>query len=382
MAIYIDGKNGADVNDGSTWLLAVKTLDRAINLSASGNKDFYFKSGIYYPVTTDGITKDHWPSFYGSAGTIIKNPLSLSWNLNYVAGVSAYSYMNNVQLIECNKLFRWIITWGPEIAYLNFFNCGISGQIGTIKAITTRNIRYQNVSFATGTDRIDDAESIPSTDTTHFIIPASGTYTFTVGRDEKVLTGCTVSSPGIVMGVGDDLEPITGCISGVPDKYQSYLTSGFEDVLNADFNFATFSFENSTEEVPNFRCATLGWLKDPTTDGTLEISDTGGVGIKLIEMVDNVVSVLSPVYFYNYGFELKGVGLNAVEFDTLPALFQGITATPLEVTRRVEYRYSDTEFFQDEAVLAWNLMDRKTLTTAVTGKYLQFKYTFTLEGAL
>ncbi len=123
------------------------------------------------------------------------------------------------------------------------------------------------------------------------------------------------------------------------------------------------------------------WKTDPATaaNGTIIYVEDDHMRL---QAGDNVAA-LSPVYFYDRGISLRAVMLEGLEFSCGNE-FQGMDSTPLTTTRTMEFRFSNTEFFQTDNVVPWVSYNRDTnLAEGVAkGKYFQMRVTFNLQAVV
>jgi hypothetical protein len=336
-----------------------------------GSNTTYFKSGIYFPVTvlamTSGGRSD--PKFIGCGHVVFRNPNNGTFTRNIDPWNGGSTSFYNINFVDMNC---WLT---GDLRYpWRFENCGFKGQLFGYAGGSLGAFDFINCSCATGVIIPNNTETIFQNDTATLIKPTTAQLVWNnTTTDIRNITGCTYVAPGLILPAStNSAEPMMGCVNCIPDKYQSSVTGG----LFVDYPVASARLVNDSN-TDNFLASTLGWIKDPTTPGTLDLSNstisvTGGDGVGL----------LSPVYYFNYGVTLKGVGINITEL-TDGGTAQTIDSDPLNNTRKIEYRVSDTAFLQtDTESPAWTLLERKKLDYSIQGKYIQFRLVFQLNAAI
>ena len=132
------------------------------------------------------------------------------------------------------------------------------------------------------------------------------------------------------------------------------------------------------EGTPQFLPVFFGWINEPGYgDGVAAFNDSYGQGIR-IESGESA-RVLGPVYDYGTEFfRTRGTAMKQVEFDS-PGFSQVVDSTPLDVTRTLEIRVSNTKFYQTDVSPAWTTINRNEVIDFL-GRYVQYRVTLTLNA--
>lgn len=151
----------------------------------------------------------------------------------------------------------------------------------------------------------------------------------------------------------------------------SYISAVTPGLVVVDYTFsptAPRSFLGNPGVVAN------AWVDDPSyPSGTVNISTsqiTIGTGTS--------ARALSPVQVFPEGISFSTTAIGSIEDEGAKDV---LDSTPLDTTRTIDVRVSDTPFTQLDASPDWVVIPRNSSHQLLTGKYVQFRITLTTEGA-
>lgn len=360
-SFYLDAKNGDDTNNGNSWATAWRTLHKALN-TVSAN--IYVASGIYS--LTDSDSSNRTLRLIGAGHVLI---VKSDYRIATIGGREFYNIHFDEGTIGTTNLYN-----------VKFYDCGLSTGAILVDGANTDHY-YTSFMFC----NFENPTAFDFTNTSLTTIP-SGPFGFTSGSGIKLRSGYHSDDVANVNGgTKTPLGFITnnvseGAIVGAPRKIQAdSLGSSFvdSDVSSATQN-ATIKRINTNDQV-RYQKFNL-WKTDPATSANGTIIYVEDDHMRL-QAGDNV-GALSPVFFYDRGISLRHITLEGLEFSWLNE-FQGMDSTPLTTTRTMEFRFSNTEFFQTDDTVPWVSYDRDTdlVEGAAEGKYFQMRVTFNLQAA-
>lgn len=370
MAKFLDYFGGNDSNDGNSWATAWQTLDKAL---ASGISDiFWIKPGIYTVETTKPLLRDRSPKFVGLGGVIFR---SIGENAAWPVPLQDYNmqttYFQNI-VFSTPDILRVQLTNQPRSHQMFFENCSFVNNSVIVSAIYYTMWRFINCSFE---------GSLPASGAT--LNADQGPFKLSVPDNPddakyyealklNVNTNLPVSDMGLILNpsVGIGANPIRPEAVQYDSLGPTFVTADLLPVGIVQRHNLTYS---STVIRKHFS----SWCVDPTGPaGTFVFSDD--VGITLSS--GDGARVLSPVQYYSRGISLSRIGISALEYG-FGGVNQVLDSTPLDATRTLEYRISDTPFTQTDIAPAWVTVERNTDFGPIVGKYIQLRVTFNLEAA-
>jgi hypothetical protein len=370
---YIDAVNGNDTTGNGSNLTPWKTINKVWELTT--HNIIFCKPGMYTIVSPGVATSAGLPhyhvNFVGLGTVIFKYDGYPFWATSY--GYETTSRFSNIIFGD-----QFFLTYYPNYSKaLVFNNCEFIGQ----PIYTNHSSLPVNCTF---NKCISDGKSfnIPheTTDQSSYVgKPIAGLWQ----GNSAVVSSCSTSGiqnkPGFLEPTSaTTLEPLIGGLL-TPDQYQTNsIDSSFYTPASESLSDSIFSPVSLTGTY-QWKCATQGWIKDPTTSGTLDITDD--VGITLV--TGDGVAALSPVMKFSYGFNFSGISLTATESE-VGGVGQKLDSTPATVTRTIEFRHANTAFTQTQTSGApsWQTYDRKTFASGVTCTYLQLRVVFQMNATI
>lgn len=394
MAYFIDQVNGSDANNGNTWATAFRSLDRLAGMSITDA--IFLSPGIHLLRVAD---KADLRTLYGVAqlvgvgGVIIRSDGA---SCGLVVGIDTSLIFHNIVLTPHTIRVESPGTWGPSLA---FVNCDIHNEaidcpytsLSSARSIVFRRCNLQPALPAGGTG----ASAVTFTPATPgpfaFTAPEHGLHfqNYRASEHGPNNTGCAVGALDFLI----PNDPLRGATPVMPFAVQ-YMSLGpsFKGLHEVSYNSNNHElsglitrydltgdlFPDPPPATGRERMKHTAWLPTPDPDVSFKLVDDEAITMT----AGDGGTVASPVFYYPTGVILSGVLVNAVEFTAPDNTAQVIDSTPLTVERTLEYRYADTPFLQDDAVLPWLTAPRGPdgISPAVVAKYIQYRLTFQLNA--
>lgn len=419
---YIDPESGSDSNNGNSWATAFKTFSKILTLQVTPTAEemfFHLRSGIYYSADAQIVpTAEASISLIGYGAVSIRGTSSMSeWTIvchpyyeyynPYGENPKAYPYCNFININFSGMSIKTSnVSMTTNNLRVNFVNCTFF-DAGVIRIFTNNNssttmdngwFQFINCTAKTGLEFPVSGGTIAKnssnlmwpTDVDTAVLPSGACYEgySSITTFKCLATGIPLSPPGIVItppGSGSDgAYPLTPVSTQIDSVGASFVACTLAKNQRVTFTNAPVGTANTIYRTnpPALRAPFLtdGWISDTSmSGGTLDISDSYGAGIHHTSVAD--AAALSPVYDYGKIITIKSIGLSLFEPATnLPGENEVVDSTPLDTTRTVQYRVSDTSFVQSDVLPAWGDQERDSVT-ALVGRYFQLRLVFTSGGA-
>lgn len=369
MAKFLDYFGGNDSNDGNSWATAWQTIDKALTSAISDI--FWIKPGIYTLETTKSLLRDRSPKFVGLGGVIFRSiGENTAWQVPLRDYNTQTTYFQNI-VFSTPDILR-VQTGYPFVHQMFFENCSFVNSSVIVSAIASTGWKFINCSFE-GALPVNGVTLSSDQGPFKFIAPDQPSYAvYNETLKLNVNENLTASDMGLL--VNNDAALGANPIRPEAVQYDS-LGPGF---VTADLlPIGIVQRHNLTYSSADIRKNFSSWCVDPTGPaGTFVFSDD--VGITLSS--GDGARVLSPVQYYSRGISLSRVKISALEYG-FGGVNQVLDSTPLDATRTLEYRISDTPFTQTDVAPTWVTAERNTDLGPIAGKYIQLRVTFNLEAA-
>lgn len=383
---YVDALHGSDSNNGSTWALAFKTLNKVCTITTpnNGTNSFFFAPGAY---TLTSIPSDNALTYSSAAGTCTTNFIGIgnvifkngSYYLrsipSYAANITKNIYFRNINFVGLMMHTSGGI-YGPTYytkIYLYFYNCGFKGQCLSSESAASTNYFYSYFYNCITDGKLFPITTIPANSQDYLIKSKTTNLAISGTSSSNCRTDGAVQDTEFV--INEDASSYNSLVQNAvhADSYQKdSIGDTFESALSLTMNNNVFYNESAA-----WKCATQGWIADPATsgNGTLVITDNAGIQLS---SGDNVAA-LSPVMKFSLGLNLVGLQLQAVEAPP-----QVLDSNPSDPVRTIQYRYADYPFTQTQTTQAptWQEYTRNTSLSGITCKYLQIRVVFQMAAAV
>ena len=376
---FVRALTGSDTNNGLSWATAVRTVERAWNISvADVNTRIIIGPGIYR--LTGIMNARGWSTgavtrivhFIGTGGVI--------WELG---STSAFLPMEPLWA----HIFQGIHFFNRNMLELRrrdsttmevvFLNCGLPAELIRINVISTAAssnsifARSCNLNLATTTPL-----SNANFTNTHDIFYAVGTVGIWSWDFVNCLLNCSPGTSGFYQPIVPNLTPRMGAVPVTPHSIQ--FDAGGPAFIEAPFGvYARFNV-TAVGRGADFTATNsftqhqfLGWRVAAGEVGEFETSADS-----ISPRSGEPLSIISPVYFYLLGFSISHLGFKLEEFNSLNEHFS-IDSSPLTKNKTVELRVSDDVFTQLALLPNWVELDWESpLLSPVVGRFIQYKITF------
>ena len=239
---YVDGTNGSDSADGTSWETAWQTIQKAISTVSTGtHHDVYVAAGTYAETTYNflSITRDALDvSLIASGGTVTLSPSNTSYAIYLSVQTGSVSFDGFAITTAASRIIRH-----DGHQHLTLSNCTLTGTgnnsgiyLNTASGTQVRQLTIDNctITFPRNVIIVSGADSVTIRNSD---IRCTGNYVNTLLQGDiraVSITGNTLAAPGNWLVEVAGATRITNCEQFVFDNNTAGVTTTARGGLSID----------------------------------------------------------------------------------------------------------------------------------------------------